>query len=80
MHSRNLAIVIVIWLPFIVSSAKWILKQSGLKVVFFVQYIDHVQALWVGFASIRKEGILLVSLLSNVIFLPRDCLFFETYP
>ena len=68
MHSRNLAVVIVIWLPFIVSSAKWILKQSGLKVVFFVRYIDHVQTLWIGFASIRKEDIPLVSLLNNVIF------------
>ena len=68
MYSRNLAVVIVIWLPFIVSSAKWILKQSGLKVVFFVRYIDHVQTLWIVFASIRKEDILLVSLLNKVIF------------
>ena len=49
MHSRNLAVMIVIWLPFIVSSAKWILKQSGLKVVFFVRYIDHVQTKRIGF-------------------------------
>ena len=67
MHSRNLAVVKVIWLPF-VSSIKWILKQSGLKVVFLVQYIDHVQMLQIGFASIRKEDILLVSLLNNMIF------------
>ena len=55
-------------LPFIVSSAKWILKQIGLKVAFLVQYIDHVQTLQIGFALIRKEGILLFSLLNNVIF------------
>ena len=42
MHSHNLAVVIVTWLPFLVSSAKWILMQRGLKVVFFVRYIDHV--------------------------------------
>ena len=34
MHCHNLAGVILIWLPLIVSSSKWILKQSGLKVVF----------------------------------------------
>ena len=68
MHSCNLVVMIVIWLPFIVSSAKWILKQRRLKVVFFVQYIDHVQILQIGFASIRKEDILLVSLLNNIIF------------
>ena len=67
MHSRNLAVVIVIWLPF-VSSVKWILKQSGLKVVFLVRYIDHVLMLQIGFASIQEEDILLVSLLNNVIF------------
>ena len=49
MHSCNLAVMIVIWLPFIVSSAKRILKQSGLKVVFFAQYIDHVQMMQIGF-------------------------------
>ena len=82
MHSRNLAVVIVIWLPFIVSSAKWILKQSGLKVVFFVRYIDHVQTLQIGFASIRKEDIQLVSLLNNVIFYQYNVFFSfwsETY-
>ena len=52
----------------IVSSAKWILIQRGLKVVFFVRYIDHVQMLQIGFASIQKEDILSVSLLNNVIF------------
>ena len=71
MHSHNLAVVTVIWLPFIVSSAKWILKQSGLKVVFFVRYIDHVQTSRIGFASIQKEDILLPSLLNNVIFTNR---------
>ena len=83
MHSRNLAFVIIIWLPFIVSSAKWILKQSGLKVVFFVRYIDHVQTLQIGFASIRKEDIQLVSLLNNVIFYQYNAFFSfwsETYP
>ena len=82
MHSRNLTVVIVIWLPFIVSSAKWILKQSRLKVVFFVQYIDHVQMLQIGFASIRKEDILLVSLLNNIIFKQEDVFSFwsKTYP
>ena len=57
-----------LWLPFIVSSAKWILKQIGLKVAFLVQYIDHVQTLQIGFVSIQKEEILLVSLLNNVTF------------
>ena len=71
MHSRNLAVVIVMWLPFIVSSRKWILKQGELKEVFFVRYINHVQTLWIGFTSIRKEDILLVSLLNNVIFYLR---------
>ena len=58
--------MIVIWLPFIAFLAKWILKQSGLKVAFFVRYIDHVQTLQIDFASIRKEDILLVSLLNNL--------------
>ena len=35
---------------------------------FFVRYIDHVQMLQIGFALIRKEDILSVSLLNNVIF------------
>ena len=55
-------------LPFIVSSAKWILKQIGLKVAFLVHYIDHVRTLQIGFASFRKEDTLLVSLLNNVNF------------
>ena len=42
--------------------AKWV-KSS-----FFVRYIDHVQMLRIGFVSIRKEDILLVNLLNNVIF------------
>ena len=50
---------------------EWILKQSGLKVVFFVQYIDHVQTLRIGFASIWKEDILLVSLLKTSFFTNR---------
>ena len=50
---------------------EWILKQSGLKVVFFVQYIDHVQTLRIGFASIWKEDILLVSLLKTSCFTNR---------
>ena len=50
---------------------EWILKQSGLKVVFFVKYIDHVQTLRIGFASIWKEDILLVSLLKTSCFTNR---------
>ena len=62
MHSHNWAVMIVIWLPFIVTSTKWI------KISFFVQYIDHVQTLQIGFALIRKEDILLVSLLNNIFY------------
>ena len=61
-----MVVVIVIWLPFIVSSAKWILKQSGLTLVSFVRYIDHDQTLQIGFASIQKEDILLISLLKRL--------------
>ena len=61
-----MVVVIVIWLPFIVSSAKWILKQSGLTLVSFVRHIDHDQTLQIGSASIQKEDILLISLLKTL--------------
>ena len=82
MHSRNLAVMTVIWLTFTVSSAKWILKQSGLKVDFFIRYIDHVQTLQIGLVSTGKEDIVLVSLLNNIIFYQQNVFFLfrsETY-
>ena len=55
---------------------EWILKQSGLKVVFFVWYIDHVQTLRIGFALIWKEDILYWLVCWKHYFLPIECLLF----
>ena len=42
---------------------------------FFVWYIDHVLTLRIGFSSIPKEDIVLVSLLNNIIFYQQNLFF-----